>query len=114
MKCGDICLVQYPFTDGSSAKVRPVLIVSNDEFNKSEDIVVVPISSVIQHEKYSVSIVPASKHWAATGLKYPSLIKCTKPLTIAKRLCLRRLGSLHADELKSVREILTKLLGPPI
>jgi mRNA interferase MazF len=111
MKCGDICLVQYPFTDGSSSKLRPVLIVSNDEFNSGQDVVVVPISSVVQPDSFSVLIDPTSRHWKSTGLKYPSSIKCTKPLTIAKRLCLRRLGHLHDDVMKDVRAILRRIIA---
>ncbi|MFH0983509.1 MAG: type II toxin-antitoxin system PemK/MazF family toxin, partial [Planctomycetota bacterium] len=41
MKCGSVCLTQFPFTNGTSAKMRPVLVVSKDEFNAGEDVVVV-------------------------------------------------------------------------
>ena len=41
MNQGDICLVTFPFTDGTGAKLRPVLVVSTDAFNDGADIVVV-------------------------------------------------------------------------
>ena len=33
MKIGEIWLVNFPFTDGSSTKLRPVLLVSADKFH---------------------------------------------------------------------------------
>ena len=40
----EIVLLPYPFTDLKGAKVRPVLIISNNLFNKkSEDCITVPL-----------------------------------------------------------------------
>lgn len=45
-KQGDILLIPIPFTDLTSSKRRPVLVVSNDEYNKvTRDIVVAAITS---------------------------------------------------------------------
>jgi hypothetical protein len=40
MICGDILLARYPFTDGSASKLRPVLVVSSDQYNVGDDLVV--------------------------------------------------------------------------
>ena len=43
---GDIVLVPFPFTDRSSTKKRPALVVSPDSFNKhAQDVVLVAITS---------------------------------------------------------------------
>ena len=42
---GDVLLAYYPFTNHSTAKLRPVLVVSTSRFNTGGDIVVLPISS---------------------------------------------------------------------
>ena len=79
MKCGSVCLTQFPFTDGTSAKVRPVLVVSKDEFNTGDDVVVVPISSKpLQDDQYSVFIDSSSPCFPATGLQISSVVKYTK------------------------------------
>lgn len=103
MKCGWVCLVEYPFTDGTGAKVRPVLVVSIDEFNAGEDVVVVPISSrPSPSDTYSVYIDSSSPQFAATGLKQSSAVKWGKPFTVSKRLLIRRLGTLESQLLSEV------------
>ena len=53
----DIVLIPIPFTDLSSKKRRPVVILSNDEYNMNqEDIVVAAITSNISDDEYSVRI----------------------------------------------------------
>ena len=79
MKCGWTCLVEYPFTDGTGSKVRPVLVVSRDEFNNGDDVVVVPISSQLsKSDPYSVYISDDSPHFPASGLKFSSAKKITR------------------------------------
>jgi mRNA interferase MazF len=54
-KQGDILLISVPFTDLTSSKKRPVLVLSNDEFNyKSEAIIVAAITSNVNDNPYSV------------------------------------------------------------
>ena len=45
-KQGDILLIPIPFTDLSSNKRRPVIVISNNDYNrKTADIVVVGMTS---------------------------------------------------------------------
>jgi len=59
MKPGEIWLVNFPFTDGSSTKLRPVLVVSADKFSVDGDTVVVPISSqVFAGDPFAYQLTP--------------------------------------------------------
>jgi len=46
---GDIVLVDYPYTSGSEAKVRPVLVIQNDRDNQRlKNTIVAQITSQTQ------------------------------------------------------------------
>src|SRR5438067_8807349 len=90
-KRGDIVLVPFPFTDLSSAKRRPALVVSPDWFNSSnQDLVLVAITSQIGDDPRSVLLDDAD----FVGGKLPkgSRVNLEKVFTlhsplIGKRIC---------------------------
>ena len=54
---GDIVLIPIPFTDLSAQKRRPVIVISNDTYNrKTTDIVVVAMTSNPAQTEYGFSI----------------------------------------------------------
>lgn len=54
---GDILLIPFPFSDLSSTKQRPVLVLSNSEYNRSQqDIVVAAITSNVIERNYLIGI----------------------------------------------------------
>ena len=55
-KQGDIVVVRFPFTDGSDFKKRPVMIISNETVNKTNDYLVVQITSKYNNDNLSVNI----------------------------------------------------------
>jgi mRNA interferase MazF len=53
----DIVLIPIPYTDLSSHKKRPVVIVSNNKYNDNfEDVVVVAVTSNLEAIKFSIPI----------------------------------------------------------
>jgi mRNA interferase MazF len=97
MKRGDIVLIVVPFTDLTSAKVRPAVIISSDEFNRGEDRVLVAISSKVGDDSpWDVVARPQDTHFGGTGLRYASVFKCGKILTLSANLIERRLGEAGA------------------
>ncbi len=104
MKCGQVLLVDFPFTDDSGSKVRPILVVSADYYNQGDDIVVVPISSAPDpHDPFTFPIDSGAAWFRATGLRLSSSVKWTKPLTISHRVVQRRLGNLASRPLAEVQ-----------
>jgi len=56
-KQGDILLIPIPFSDLSSSKKRPVLVLSKNDYNtKTEDIIVAAVTSNITSKEYSILI----------------------------------------------------------
>jgi len=85
MKQRNIVLVPFPFSDQSGNKVRPALILSNNEFNnKSEDVVVCGITSNIKNSKYSLTIdqsdIEEGKLYEKSSIKVENLVKMNKKL----------------------------------
>ncbi len=47
---GDIVLVPFPFTDQSTVKKRPAVIVSSNAYNKKKpDIIIMAVTSIVFH-----------------------------------------------------------------
>ena len=96
-KRGDIILVPFPFTDLSSAKVRPALVLSQKR-DKSLDIIVCFISSQLETaNEHSVRIEPK----ASNGLKVSSLVRFDKIATLDRRIALGVLGRVSPEWLKA-------------
>ncbi len=106
-KRGDIILVPFPFTDLSSAKVRPALVLS-PKTEKSLDMIVCFISSQLDAANpSSVRIEPK----ASNGLKVPSLVRFDKIATLDRRIALGVLGKVSAEWLTAHRRALLSVFG---
>ena len=108
---GDIVLVPFPFTDLTSSKVRPALVVSANP--QGEDLTLAFISSVVPGaEGPSDKILrDTDPGFAATGLKRPSVFRMSKLVTLSRSLALRRLGEAPAELLADLDERLACALG---
>lgn len=101
----DVILVRYPFTDISSSKVRPAIIVSTPHI--SEDIFVVPLTSKI------ASLLPGEfvlVNWNDAGLNVPTAVK-RGIYTVNKMLVIKKVGKLSDFDAKRLDESLRIWLG---
>ena len=104
MKSGDIVLVKYPFTDFSSKKLRPALILLSED--EEEDFLLIFITSVkINKNQFNI---PISKN--GTGLHKDSILRLKKIMTVHKSLILGRIGSLTYKEFKNIKSKLREML----
>ena len=104
---GDIVLVSFPFTDLTSSKRRPALIISPDSFNAAgEDLVLAAITSHITHDPSAVQL--AGTDYSDGRLPKKSIIKTTKLFTIHSSLIVKKVCALTREKteetLTSVRE----------
>lgn len=77
----DVVLLPIPFTDLSSSKVRPAIVVGHG--NWPGDLLVVPVTSQLQNVDLLIS------QWAEAGLNVPSGIKgqiCTVELRLVRKV----------------------------
>lgn len=99
-KCGDIVLVPFPFTDLSSSKRRPALVISPDAFNdRMEDVVVAAITSQLTSE-HAVTIDQSD---CVNGmLPRVSVVKLAKVFTIHSTLVIKKLCALREEKLAAI------------
>ena len=88
----EIVLLPYPFSDLARKKVRPALVVSNNNINgNSEDCIMIPLTSVIKDEPYSVVV---NQEDLSTGkLLKQSRARADKIFTVEKALIFMKLGT---------------------
>ncbi len=96
MKRGTIVLTFFPFTDLSSSKRRPAVVISKDN-EKSKDIVVAYISSKLPDRLLETDfiLVTQNKSFIKTGLIKESVFRMSKIVTINNRIVSGELG--YAD-----------------
>ena len=110
----EIVLVPFPYSDLSSTKRRPVLIVSNDDYNgKYSDVVVAVISSKIRPED-TYSILLSNDDLDYGFLPEESAVRVHKLFTIDKSRILKKFSIIKERKYKDVYDILTRLFSSPL
>ncbi|MEK6917509.1 MAG: type II toxin-antitoxin system PemK/MazF family toxin [Nanoarchaeota archaeon] len=102
-KQGEILIVPFPFSDLSSIKQRPVLVLSKNDYNdKYEDIVTCGITSNLKDPSFSVLIDNNSLDEGSVPVK--SRIKADKLFTINKGVIRKKIGRINKETFLSVKK----------
>lgn len=105
---GDIVLIPIPFTDLSSQKRRPVIVVSNDAYNrKTMDIVVVAMTSNPAAADYSFTIT--SSNLEQGRLNRPGKVRVDKIYTLSQSIVVKTFGRVNSNVLDRIRSTLQNL-----
>lgn len=106
----DIVFVPFPFSDLSRAKVRPVVIISDNEHNlHNEDFICCAITS--NPREYHQSIAIQDQDIEFGSLSYKSRIKPTKIFSLEKRMVLKRIARLNIPKSQEVVEKLSQAIS---
>ena len=88
MQKGDIVLIRFPFTDLSSSKLRPAVVLATNNY----DVTVCFITTQLQWQQSTDVLLQADDK---NGLKAPSLIRTSKIATLDIALAKGLLGTLN-------------------
>ena len=99
----DIVLVPFPFTDLSTSKKRPALIISPNEYNEKLDVVIAFITSNLDLE-YRIGDYKI-REWKQSNLPKPSMLRM-KFATIDKSIIIKKLGRLNEYDMKEFSQLL--------
>jgi len=112
---GDIVLVGFPFTDLAAVKVRPAVVVSPAPYHAATaDVLLAAVSSVVPARRLlptEILVRNDRPGFASTGLKRTSLVLCGKLFAAERRLLLRRLGRIEAEDLTRLDAGLAAAVG---
>lgn len=107
---GDIVLIPVPFTDLSSAKRRPVIVVSNNTYNQQrQDIVVVALTSNPIAGTYAFTI--SSSDLERGKLNRPGQVRVDKLYTLSQSIVVKTFGQVNSATLDHIRSLLCDLTG---
>jgi mRNA interferase MazF len=110
---GDVVLVPFPFTDLTTTKQRPALVISPDRLNATrDDVVLVAITSQLPAAVAEDECLLSVADLPGTGLLKPSVLKLGKMVTIHQGLVRRKVGALPAPFVAKVLGQLQRLFSP--
>jgi mRNA interferase MazF len=105
---GDVVLVPFPFSDLSTAKVRPAVVVSGALYHATEpDLLLAALTS-----KVAAATGPLDyllDDWRAAGLRYPSALKPVL-FTLDPARVIYRVGALTPADLAQIDQRLRRAL----
>jgi mRNA interferase MazF len=99
---GAIVLIPFPFTDLSSSKQRPGLVLRSDRLEP--DLVVCAITSQIGSPLTEMEFLVPTHELSSWGLPKPSKVKLAKLFTLHPSLVRKKIGVVPADTLERVLE----------
>jgi mRNA interferase MazF len=114
VKRGEIVLVEWIYSDRTGSKVRPALVVQNDQDNQRLDDTILALITG-SHRRVVGSptqlfIDVGSPDGQQSGLRQNSLVQCENLSTIDQSLILRTLGSLSDARMNQIDDCLKAAL----
>jgi mRNA interferase MazF len=90
IKGGEFWVAKILFTDGTSSKKRPVLILWVD----GDDVVVTAVTSAMPRTQTDILL----KDWVNSGLRVPSTVRLSRLDCLEKNLLLAKLGRISSED----------------
>lgn len=105
----EVVLVPFPYSDLSATKRRPVLIVSNNDYNNSfPDILVCVITSNRFEDEYSVNL--ENEDLEIGILPESSVVKTHKLFTIEKTKIIRKFSMVKSEYYDQIKDKIEALI----
>lgn len=103
----DIVLVPFPFTDKSTTKKRPAIVLNNQNYQIKNNHLILAMITSAKNSNWE-SDLPI-KELESTGLKTECVIRY-KIFSLDERIILKKIGKISENEQKQIKENLLKQL----
>ena len=104
---GSIVPARFPFTDLSSAKVRPALVISDHNERRSDIVLAFMTSNTGAASADAVLIQPTVRN----GLKVPTLVRLDKIATLEAQIVVGKIGDAEEDFLRTAAPVFFGVFG---
>jgi len=109
MNRGDLLLVPFPFSNQAGKKVRPVIVISNNDFNEhSEDLIVVGVTSNLSKDRYTLKL--NNQDLEEGKLISECCIKVENILRLDKFLVIKKIGKIKKEKTSQIIKILESII----
>ncbi len=106
---GDILVVPFPFSDLSTVKQRPVLVLSNNSYNtRNRDIITCAVTSNLKDSEHSVLI--DNQDLKEGSIPKKSRIKVDKIFTLEQSIIKKKVARVNKRVFENVKGELGKLI----
>ena len=102
---GDVVVIPFPFSDLTSAKRRPALVVAELE---GDDLILCQITSQRIKDKYAIPI--ENNDFETGSLRRRSNVRPNRIFTADRHIILRRVGHLRSEKTNEVVERIVDIL----
>jgi len=103
---GDVVVLPFPFSDLTSSKRRPALVVA---IASVDDVILAQITSSSFSDSYAVEL--ADKDFSNGGLSVMSNIRPNKLFTAEVSIIAYKVGNVKSQKMKDVAAIITELVS---
>ena len=105
----DVLLTKFPFSDLRQFKVRPVLGLSNDAYNRRfADLVFCAVTSTLRPHPYGARI--GSQDLEEGVLKVESQVRADTMTALEQQIVLKKIGRLRRETYRGVVGLIQKLI----
>jgi mRNA interferase MazF len=105
---GDIVIIPVPFTDNNGYKLRPAVIISDDQVHLTGDVMIVQITSKLKQDNHLS--IPITRNDVTEALPVKSYIRAHKIFVLEQRLIKGKVSSLKMNKYKELVQKIRQII----
>jgi mRNA interferase MazF len=102
---GDVVVVLFPFSDLSSAKKRPALVLATPD---GDDVILCQITSRLVSDRYAILI--GEDDFSSGSLRQESNVRPTRIFTADKKIILYTAGHLKDEAIEKIAKLVIEII----
>lgn len=111
---GDVVILDAPFMTHPGSKLRPMLVIQNDQNNeRMENTILATITTNLRRSDRATQVLidPQNPDGESSGLISKSVVSCENILTVRQSRIVRKIGRLSESQLALVDQAIKQSLA---